>query len=114
MKSGSKNGEMSTSCLNVINEPLLFLLDSLFQSLTLSIHTVKTMIDNGQIVPSYVTVALLQQAMKNSSNSKFLIDGFPRNAENNSSWEKAVRHYCTLFNQFSSTHLLTWIVYGEI
>jgi UMP-CMP kinase len=49
------------------------------------------MIKNGQIVPSYVTVALLQQAMKNSTNTKFLIDGFPRNAENNQSWETAVR-----------------------
>jgi len=49
------------------------------------------MIKNGQIVPSYVTVALLQQAMKNSKSDRFLIDGFPRNAENNSSWEKAVR-----------------------
>jgi UMP-CMP kinase len=63
MKSGSANGEM-----------------------------ISTMIKNGQIVPSYVTVALLQQAMKNSKNTKFLIDGFPRNAENNASWEKAMNN----------------------
>lgn len=49
------------------------------------------MLKNGQIVPSYVTVALLQKAMGESKNDRFLIDGFPRNAENNASWEKAVR-----------------------
>jgi len=46
------------------------------------------MIKNGQIVPSEVTVGLLEQAMKTSGRKKFLIDGFPRNEENNSSWER--------------------------
>jgi UMP-CMP kinase len=51
---------------------------------------IATMIKEGKIVPSEVTVRLLDQAMNKSGQSKFLIDGFPRNAENNSSWEKEV------------------------
>jgi len=43
---------------------------------------------DGKIVPSEVTVGLLDTAMKKSGKNKFLIDGFPRNEENNSSWEK--------------------------
>jgi UMP-CMP kinase len=51
---------------------------------------ISTMIKNGQIVPSEVTVGLLEKAMQASGKSKFLIDGFPRNEENNGSWEKQV------------------------
>jgi len=46
------------------------------------------MIKNGQIVPSHVTVNLLEKAMKESGKQRFLIDGFPRNEENNNSWQK--------------------------
>ncbi|TKY66264.1 UMP-CMP kinase 3 [Spatholobus suberectus] len=50
-----------------------------------------TMIDNmikeGQIVPSEVTTKLLQRAMQESGNDKFLIDGFPRNEENRAAFE---------------------------
>jgi len=49
---------------------------------------IATMIKNGQIVPSEVTVNLLAKAMKDSGKSHFLIDGFPRNEENNSAWER--------------------------
>lgn len=52
---------------------------------------IATMIKNGQIVPSDVTVGLLEKAMSENGKkgkNKFLIDGFPRNDENNSSWEK--------------------------
>lgn len=48
---------------------------------------VATMIANGQIVPSSVTVGLLQAAMDASGKSKFLIDGFPRNEENRAAFE---------------------------
>jgi len=48
---------------------------------------IQTMIKNGEIVPSEVTVGLLWKAMQNSEKKRFLIDGFPRNEENNSSWE---------------------------
>jgi UMP-CMP kinase len=51
---------------------------------------ISDMIKNGQIVPSEVTVGLLDKAMKESQSNKFLIDGFPRNEENNSAWVKEV------------------------
>lgn len=50
---------------------------------------VADMIKNGQIVPSHVTISLLQRAMDESGSTKpFLIDGFPRNEENRSQFEK--------------------------
>ncbi|GMH36655.1 hypothetical protein BSKO_04528 [Bryopsis sp. KO-2023] len=39
-------------------------------------------IKEGKIVPSEVTIRLLQKAMDDSGCSQFLIDGFPRNSEN--------------------------------
>lgn len=48
---------------------------------------VAEMIANGQIVPSSVTVGLLQGAMDASGKSQFLIDGFPRNDENRAAFE---------------------------
>ncbi|KAI5057522.1 hypothetical protein GOP47_0027537 [Adiantum capillus-veneris] len=48
---------------------------------------IQSMIKEGKIVPSEVTVKLLQKAMLNSGNDKFLIDGFPRNDENRSTFE---------------------------
>jgi UMP-CMP kinase len=51
---------------------------------------ISTMIKEGKIVPSEVTVGLLEKAIQNSDKTKFLIDGFPRNEENNSAWEKDV------------------------
>jgi UMP-CMP kinase len=49
---------------------------------------VADMIANGQIVPSSVTVGLLQGAMDASGKSQFLIDGFPRNDENRDAFER--------------------------
>ncbi|GJP81195.1 hypothetical protein CLOP_g11362 [Closterium sp. NIES-67] len=46
------------------------------------------MIKEGKIVPAEVTVGLLQKAMKESGNNKFLIDGFPRNNDNRTVFEK--------------------------
>lgn len=51
---------------------------------------VADMIANGQIVPSSVTVGLLQGAMDASGKSQFLIDGFPRNDENRAAFEDQV------------------------
>ncbi|XP_057800264.1 UMP-CMP kinase 3-like isoform X1 [Salvia miltiorrhiza] len=48
---------------------------------------IKNMIKDGQIVPSEVTIKLLQRAMEESGNDKFLIDGFPRNEENRAAFE---------------------------
>jgi len=40
---------------------------------------IRNMIKEGKIVPAEVTVKLLEKAMKESDNDKFLIDhGFPR------------------------------------
>ncbi|KAK6936334.1 hypothetical protein RJ641_033364, partial [Dillenia turbinata] len=46
------------------------------------------MIKEGNIVPSDVTVKLLQRAIESSDNSKFLIDGFPRSEENRLAYER--------------------------
>ncbi|KAH9305555.1 hypothetical protein KI387_009959, partial [Taxus chinensis] len=48
---------------------------------------IQNMIKEGKIVPSEVTVKLLQRAMRESENDKFLIDGFPRNEENRAAFE---------------------------
>ena len=59
------------------------------------------MIKDGKIVPSEVTVKLLQRAMQDSSNDKFLIDGFPRNEENRAAFESVVSIYHILFKYAS-------------
>ncbi|KAJ6343923.1 hypothetical protein OIU76_005627 [Salix suchowensis] len=55
----------------------------------------RTMIHNfkkeGKIVPSEITVKLLQQAMQQSDNKRFIIDGFPRNEENRAAFENIVK-----------------------
>jgi UMP-CMP kinase len=43
---------------------------------------ISNMIKEGTIVPAEVTVKLLEKAMKEGDNDKFLIDGFPRNLDN--------------------------------
>lgn len=49
---------------------------------------VQEMINQGQIVPSHVTVGLLEKAMTESGRHQFLIDGFPRNQENHQAFLK--------------------------
>ncbi|KAK9743382.1 hypothetical protein RND81_03G235600 [Saponaria officinalis] len=51
---------------------------------------IQTMIKEGKIVPSEVTVKLLQRAMEECGNDKFLIDGFPRNNENREAFESLI------------------------
>lgn len=41
-----------------------------------------------------VTISLLEKAMNESGQRRFLIDGFPRNEENRSSFEKQVGSQC--------------------
>ncbi|KAG4203600.1 hypothetical protein ERO13_A05G409800v2 [Gossypium hirsutum] len=48
---------------------------------------IQNMMNEGKIVPSEVTIKLLQKAMLDSGNDKFLIDGFPRNEENRAAFE---------------------------
>ena len=57
---------------------------------------VARIIEEGKIVPSRVTVNLLLDAMRNDATKRrrFLIDGFPRNAENRDAWEKHAGYDC--------------------
>ncbi|KGN56668.1 UMP-CMP kinase 3 [Cucumis sativus] len=48
---------------------------------------IQNMIKEGKIVPSEVTIKLLQRAIEETGNEKFLIDGFPRNEENRAAFE---------------------------
>ncbi|GLT89282.1 hypothetical protein SLE2022_072710 [Rubroshorea leprosula] len=52
---------------------------------------IQNMIKEGKIVPSEVTIKLLQKAMQESGNNKFLIDGFPRNEENRAAFEAVTK-----------------------
>ncbi|KAJ0964215.1 hypothetical protein J5N97_029337 [Dioscorea zingiberensis] len=52
---------------------------------------IQNMIKEGKIVPSEVTIKLLQRAMRESGNDKFLIDGFPRNEENRAAFENVTK-----------------------
>ncbi|TYJ38453.1 hypothetical protein E1A91_A05G444100v1 [Gossypium mustelinum] len=51
---------------------------------------IQNMMNEGKIVPSEVTIKLLQKAMLDSGNDKFLIDGFPRNEENRAAFEALI------------------------
>lgn len=52
---------------------------------------INDIIKEGKIVPSEITVKLLQQAMATAEGkTKFLVDGFPRNLENLTTWETVV------------------------
>ncbi|XP_039070912.1 UMP-CMP kinase 3-like isoform X3 [Hibiscus syriacus] len=50
-------------------------------------NMIQNMMNEGKIVPSEVTIKLLEKAMLESGNDKFLIDGFPRNEENRAAFE---------------------------
>lgn len=52
---------------------------------------IQNMIKEGKIVPSEVTIKLLQRAMLENENTKFLIDGFPRNEENRAAFERVTK-----------------------
>ncbi|XP_074578210.1 UMP-CMP kinase 3-like isoform X2 [Curcuma longa] len=52
---------------------------------------ISNMIKEGKIVPSEVTVELLKMAILESGNNKFLIDGFPRNEENRTTFENVTK-----------------------
>lgn len=58
---------------------------------------IQNTIKEGKLVPSEVTVKLLQRAMNESGNDKFLIDGFPRNEENRVAFESVVIFLLYLF-----------------
>ncbi|XP_046970033.1 UMP-CMP kinase [Vanessa cardui] len=47
-------------------------------------------IRNGEIVPVEVTCSLIHKAIQKSGQSRFLIDGFPRNKDNLEGWERVM------------------------
>ncbi|XP_015186716.1 PREDICTED: UMP-CMP kinase [Polistes dominula] len=53
---------------------------------------IETHIKNGSIVPVEITCSLLERAMQTSQapKKKFLIDGFPRNENNLTGWNKVM------------------------
>ncbi|CAM9515055.1 unnamed protein product [Phaeothamnion confervicola] len=57
---------------------------------------IENYIREGKIVPAEVTVGLLRKAMRASGKRRFLIDGFPRNLENLTSWDTIMSPVCTV------------------
>lgn len=54
-------------------------------------NLIETHIVNGEIVPNEITCTLLERAMAaKPPGSKFLIDGYPRNADNMNGWNKVM------------------------
>lgn len=54
-------------------------------------------IENGELVPSHVTVKLLENGMKAAyvadKTTNFLIDGFPRSFENQDAWNESMKNH---------------------
>ncbi|KAJ6730002.1 NUCLEOTIDE KINASE [Salix viminalis] len=71
--------------LDLITEHLVILFLVVYRTM------IQNMIKEGKIVPSEVTIKLLQKAMHESENDKFLIDGFPRNEENRAAFEAVTK-----------------------
>lgn len=58
---------------------------------------IRNSIKEGKIVPSEITIRLIQKAIESSENYKFLIDGFPRSDENRIAFERIVSFPCYQF-----------------
>ncbi|CAH2077996.1 unnamed protein product, partial [Thlaspi arvense] len=61
----------------------------------IALHTkngamILNLIKDGKIVPSEVTVKLIQKELESSDSCKFLIDGFPRTEENRVAFERII------------------------
>lgn len=53
---------------------------------------IHNIMEEGKLVPSELTVKLIQKAISETDNDKFLIDGFPRNEENVTTFENLVSY----------------------
>ena len=53
---------------------------------------ISKIIAEGKIVPTSITCGLIKKAMEDRgwAGCKFLIDGYPRNAENNDGWNEVI------------------------
>jgi len=62
---------------------------------------IRSKMQQGAIVPSHITVKLLEQAMTKAhiatKTTKFLIDGFPRSHENLDAWNAAMNKHTIEF-----------------
>lgn len=75
---------------------------------------IQNMIKEGKIVPSEVTIKLLQRAIEENENDKFLIDGFPRNEENRAAFESVVSLrllYIYIYCSRYDIYILVWLVF---
>lgn len=72
---------------------------------------IQNMIKEGKIVPSEVTIKLLQRAIEENENNKFLIDGFPRNEENRAAFEAVVSNIFYLVYKTSLSYSIVFRVY---
>eukprot|EP00931_Biecheleriopsis_adriatica_P009487 TRINITY_DN110561_c0_g1_i1.p1 TRINITY_DN110561_c0_g1~~TRINITY_DN110561_c0_g1_i1.p1 ORF type:complete len:204 (-),score=57.53 TRINITY_DN110561_c0_g1_i1:145-756(-) len=62
---------------------------------------INDIIKEGKIVPSAITVGLMQKAMSAAEGKDtFLIDGFPRNLENMETWAEVVGSSANVVNVF--------------
>ena len=52
---------------------------------------IESTINEGKIVPSSITVALIEKAITNSKASRILLDGFPRNMDNLNTWNNLMK-----------------------
>ena len=55
---------------------------------------IENCIRNGVIVPVRITLSLLKRALETSACSRFLVDGFPRNADNLQGWDATMTGVC--------------------
>lgn len=91
---GGPGSGKGTQCAKLVDEFKLVhlsagdLLRAHMKSGTADGNMVADMIKEGKIVPSHVTISLLDKAMADSGRDTFLIDGFPRNEENRAGFEK--------------------------
>lgn len=65
---------------------------------------IENCIRNGVIVPVRITLSLLRRALETSACSRFLVDGFPRNADNLEGWDSTMTGVCDV-----ETMILTWV-----
>jgi UMP-CMP kinase len=60
-------------------------------------RTIESCINAGQLVPSSITVRLLEKGMKDAYQStgatKFLLDGFPRGQDNIDAWDNQMKQH---------------------
>jgi len=90
---GSGKGTQCSMLLNDMKDTVVHLsagelLRELIRSGSEAGEVVKGITSRGHIVPSYITVFLMVQAMLNHpAGTRFLIDGYPRNLDNRVTWE---------------------------